>query len=617
MAGLLIRMRLAMLRHQAGGWWGWKTWVGLGLALVVLANVPADSADAGTQTSVVALLLAMWTLGMVLLALQSGTSESDLLPQHFALLPIPPRRLAVGLFAAAAISPGTLVLVVASGSLLLSGLRLGTGSALMAVPALVLHVLFCLVLTRVLVSVAGLALRTRIGVEMVALQWALLISLSSVGWLLLGAIGSDEGLGAWLDGDMPSIAATTLRLLPTGWGAVAVGAVGDDRWWLAALAVLGLCAINVALLLAWARIIRGQLVDRPSASARARWAGPIGALRTPLQATIWRETLRWFRDPRSAIELRVAYLSAIFMACIPLAVGWNQLLPFAGAILVVMAALAASNAYGLEGSALWLVLMAPGSERIDVRARQGAFVLLFGPVAVLASAVLTLVTGLHWAWPWWLAAVPGGVGIAAGVMILIAVHAVVPVPEAARRSGDLMATGDTTGPAYLTMLLVLLLSVPALTVTWLGVDSGSLEIQAAGIVLGLAVGVATFWWCGERAIGKLERDGPELLAILRHGAAAPVSSPATDESESMPLLGQVAIGLCWTAGMIAIVPQSLVAAVFRITDQDARVWFLPLFLPEPWQWPAILGMFLLGVGFIVIALRLMRRFSSHVEPATG
>ena len=49
MAGLLIRMRLAMLRHQAGGWWGWKTWVGLGLALVVLANVPADSADAGND----------------------------------------------------------------------------------------------------------------------------------------------------------------------------------------------------------------------------------------------------------------------------------------------------------------------------------------------------------------------------------------------------------------------------------------------------------------------------------------------------------------------------------------------------------------------------------------
>ena len=120
------------------------------------------------------------------------------------------------------------------------------------------------------------------------------------------------------------------------------------------VAVLGLCAIYVALLLAWARIIRGQLVDRPSASARARWAGPIGALRTPLQATIWRETLRWFRDPRSAIELRVAYLSAIFMACIPLAVGWNQLLPFAGAILVVLSRLLAEGSETLGG---WLAVI--------------------------------------------------------------------------------------------------------------------------------------------------------------------------------------------------------------------------------------------------------------------
>lgn len=83
----------------------------------------------------------------------------------------------------------------------------------------------------------------------------------------------------------------------------------------------------------------------------------------------------------------------------------------------------------------------------------------------------------------------------------------------------------------------------------------------------------------------------------------------------MPLLGQVAVRLCWTAGMTAIVPQALVAAVFRITDQDGKAWFLPLFLPEPWQWPAILGMYFIGVVFIVAALRLMRRFSASESPA--
>src|SRR5690606_2178155 len=122
--------------------------------------------------------------------------------------------------------------------------------------------------------------------------------------------------------------------------------------------------------------------------------------------------------------------------------------------------------------------------------------------------------------------VPGGMGIAAGIMILVAVNSVVPVPEAARRSGNLMATGDTVGPAYLTLLLVLVLSIPALAVTWLGIRDGSVPIQVAGVLLGVLIGVVTFWWGGRHAIGKLEREGPELLATLRHGA---VSTTATEE----------------------------------------------------------------------------------------
>ena len=38
-----------------------------------------------------------------------------------------------------------------------------------------------------------------------------------------------------------------------------------------------------------------------------------------------------------------------------------------------MGAVTASNLYGQDGTALWLTLLAPGSERADVRGRQLAW----------------------------------------------------------------------------------------------------------------------------------------------------------------------------------------------------------------------------------------------------
>jgi hypothetical protein len=35
----------------------------------------------------------------------------------------------------------------------------------------------------------------------------------------------------------------------------------------------------------------------------------------------------------------------------------------------------------------------------------------------------------------------------------------------------------------------------------------------------------------------------------------------------------------------------------------AQVWFLPLYMPAPWQWPTIAFMFLLGAGALTLAWR--------------
>ena len=56
------------------------------------------------------------------------------------------------------------------------------------------------------------------------------------------------------------------------------------------------------------------------------------------------------------------------MTCLGLAaLGATALLPFAGALTALMAAVTSANLYGQDGTALWLTLLTPGSEHADVR----------------------------------------------------------------------------------------------------------------------------------------------------------------------------------------------------------------------------------------------------------
>ena len=45
--------------------------------------------------------------------------------------------------------------------------------------------------------------------------------------------------------------------------------------------------------------------------------------------------------------------------------------------------------------------------------------------------------------------------------------------------------------------------------------------------------------------------------------------------------------LCWSLAWLPLFPLGLVAAGFKVFDVEERAWFLPLYLPEPWQWPVI------------------------------
>ena len=117
-----------------------------------------------------------------------------------------------------------------------------------------------------------------------------------------------------------------------------------------------------------------------------------------------------------------------------------MLLPFAGLTFVLMAGVLTANQYGMDGTAIWLTLMTPLNLRLDVGAGRLPVILVIGVPGLIATVVLTALSGETWAWPWVLAAYPAVVAGAAALGPLLGI--LVPAPLPVRRTGDPLDLGD-------------------------------------------------------------------------------------------------------------------------------------------------------------------------------
>ena len=100
-------------------------------------------------------------------------------------------------------------------------------------------------------------------------------------------------------------------------------------------------------------------------------------------AVFVKELRTWRRDPQRLTSLAVPPAFAV-LTCLGLAaLGSTTILPFAGALTALMAAVTSANLDGQDGTALWLTLLVPGSERADVRGRQLAWLTLFAPMTLV------------------------------------------------------------------------------------------------------------------------------------------------------------------------------------------------------------------------------------------
>jgi ABC-2 type transport system permease protein len=646
--GVLIGMRRSLARNSPGGWGTVLALrfagllVAVGTLLLGLVRLDPDR-----SVDLLAALILGWLVGWVMGPIMVRGAAQGLRPEWFALLPVPPRRLAAGLLGASFAGVAAALTLVAFAALPVAASRFGLLPVLVAVPATLLELLVVVLLSRVVVAAMIGLLSTRRGQELGGLLLAVVIAIASGGWSLAWLMGQQLAQGAG------PVLSTTLRVLPSGWGPVAVAAAGRSDWLLALGPLLGLAVLAVLLVLAWAwllpRIMRQPtghtpwIARRRAASRRPALVGVPSQLPAtprqppaawhrllpggPTRAVVVKELRGWRRDPGRVLLLLLAVLISGVNLAVPAVIFHGPAaLPWVGLAAALIVGMGTANVYGDDGTALWLTRMTPGTERADVRGRQAAWLLVVAPATVALTVAVTALVGQGWAWPWILATLPAVLGGTAGLTVWISAARPIREKDPQRRtspfdtSDDPIAAGALVGGQYLMLLLAALTAVPAGAVVLAGAAWHQPVLQAAGVLAGIATGVLLYWWGGRAAARRLAGRGAELMDLLNLGPQArspQAGSPQARRARGfrdwlrparepgVPLRrGKAALrGALLTVGILCIVPQGLVPIGFNLlgVDQQVKVWFAARYLEQDLQAPAAAAFIAVGLLAILFA----------------
>ena len=602
MADPLILMKLTMLRREASGprsgWVLGGAVAGLALAAATIGAATLRARSQGTVADLLDVVFAVWALGWMLGPAYTG--QPLLRAEQFRLLPIPRRRLALGLLGAAFAGVTAPVTFIAFTALVVFGIRLGMVPALIALPAVVLQLILVVLLSRVTGSLFGALSRSRAGAVVSALLTAVMLVASSSGWLVLAALHPLVATG------FPAGFAAAVRALPSSWAVLAVEASSRSDWLMTAAPLLGLIAVLLLLWLTWERSLgparwpRPAVRGSPAGRAAPRYWMPAGAT----AAVFVKELRTWRRDPQRLTSLVLPAAFAVMTCLVPAAFGTRAFLPFAGALTALMAAVTSANLYGQDGTALWLTLLIPGSERADVRGRQLAWLALFAPMTLVLTAAGMAASGRPDLWPGALAATFALLGGGAGLLPAVAIALPAPGPGPRDRTNAPLGDTDELGAALVMLFLALATAAPAAGTVLAGELTGRPALRWAALAVGVITAVLSYALLGRAAQRSLIQRGPELLSVLRTGTEQP-ATPANKPSliTSMPRYRRRLLWCSLFTGCIALFPQALVPLLMKLSGGHARVWFLALYLPGAWQWPVITLMFLLGLTSLGLAAR--------------
>ena len=513
MVGVLIGMRAAVTRRKMTG----KRALGT-LALVLLVTLLAVATlaaglkhyhYAGAGANVVATLCFGWLLGWVSGPLITG-DDAGLRMDYFKLLPVPARKLGYAMLGAAFADVSLAFSLVAFGALIALGAQSGAAAALTGAAAVLLDLVLAVVASQVAIAVFGPVISSRRGRDFAAMLLALVITLLSLASSLVPFVAA-----RLTNGHSPALSAL-VRILPSGWGAVAVEAASRSDWGLTALCLAGLAALIAVLVLAWPPLLARRLLMSPGGArrhsrGRGRAQAAPGILpATPFGAVLGRELRLYSRSVLRSMLLMISFLVAVVVALIVALSGKATGLPFPGLLFTVIAAACFTNCYGDDGTSLWLTLAVPGAARPDVRGRAWAWFLVVGPAGLLLTVVLTAVSGQSWSWPWVLAAEPALVIGSAGLLVAIGAWS---VNAPAADGGPSPARVLKTHLALIAIPVVVLLPAAALLIP--GAIGHSALLRWLAVPVAIAWAAFLSWRSVQAATRRLEERGPEVFAGTR------------------------------------------------------------------------------------------------------
>lgn len=610
MVNVLIQMKLSMLKHSMNRGRAvlfiMTGLVGLLLAIGTILLFSFYPTEQTISKSILYVTFAIWALGWIIGPMLTG-GDGILRPEYFVLLPLNSYKLARMLLGVTFIGVGPLVSFLAFIGLLIYAARISIYAIVVAVPAIILQLVFVVLLSKVIVSIMGEAMKSRVGMEMGAMFIGFIIAFLNVGWYALPVINRIIFTDTVL-----------LYMMPSSWTILAVEYASQSNWLLTSVFLSAITIFCGLLLFIWTTLLtRSTVRDSKKIQSEITKKHYRKVFKiffeTKIGAIITKELKCWGKDPQRGRFLRMGIWIGVFYGIIVTIADIPYLMPWAGVIMIVFTSMFACNLYGFDGSALWLTLVTPGAERIDVRGRQLAWLIAIGPVAILTTIIFTFTSGLTFVYPWVFAVVPALLGGAVGLIVLFSVVNLIPITDPHRRGRGTIISGDDMNASkmfittWLMLLMVQVTTIPSLLVVWLGTSLHIQFIQWLGVPTGVCTGVFLAWLFGRIAYKKLERNGPELLFEMKSGVKINSDNhkkKIRNTKIELPKKKLAVVVLLVFMGIFFLVHQSIVPIVFEIFDVDERVrlFFLPRYLPHIARIPVSIIFAVLGIVFLYKAI---------------
>ncbi len=528
-AGLKWRLVGSRIRAATGGTKAWLIvgWcVDVVLLVVVVLGLSAARTHPDVALPVVISLFTVQMVGWMLAPIVAFGIDETVDPARFALLPLTTGTLQRGLLTASLIG-----YLPAANAVLLIGAAIALSSSWTLLPVAVVcaagQLLLCVIFSRAASTAMSSLMSGRRGRDLGMLVGGVLLLLyMGLSFTLnettssIGSAGSASSLGARI-----ASVAEVLSFGPNGSLAVIPSTIsGSDP---ARLVVAALTAAAAAGLgwWWWAVALRTSLTTRPSTTAgsapadRSTGTAVAGSLRGMVSLVVARDRLLTWRDPMRRIP---------WLMIVVLTVGWPMVAVrghgslFAVTVPAVMMGLQAGNQFGVEGTGLWLHMVA-FADRTRARGEalgHSVFVLIPGTAIVGVAVVLQAVIRGDLRW------VPAALGVClalTGGAVAVSGYLSARLPYAMRQSRKSMFAngipgqkGRTLGAALGSVGGGILVALPAIVLVVLSLTVSPVWGWSA-LVVGPACGAAAVVLMSTVTATTYLSRTPEILATVAVG----------------------------------------------------------------------------------------------------